>query len=158
VWTRKQAAVPARGEVRVGGRMFSLSCDAVVDDTAGYHQRHTRWIWSAGVGTGTRGERIGWNLVTGVNDSERDSERSVWVDGEPSEPPPVTIADDLSRIAFEGGGELRFSEWSARADRTNVLLVRSSYRQPFGSFTGSFPGGVQLERGFGVMEVHDVHW
>jgi hypothetical protein len=158
VWTRKQAAVPARGEVRVGGRMFTLSCDAVVDDTAGYHQRHTRWKWSAGVGTGTRGERIGWNLVTGVNDSERDSERSVWVDGEPFEPPPVTFSDDLARIEFAGGGELRFSEWAAREDRTNVLIVRSSYRQPFGTFSGSFPGGVQLERGFGVVEVHDVHW
>jgi hypothetical protein len=159
VWTRKQAAVAARGEVRVGGRMFSLACNAVVDDTAGYHQRHTSWRWSAGVGTGTRGERIGWNLVAGVNDSPRDSERAVWVDGEPFEPPPVTFADDLSRISFDGGGAaLHFSEWSAREDRTNVLLVRSSYRQPFGTFTGSFPGGVQLERGFGVVEVHDVHW
>jgi Protein of unknown function (DUF2804) len=159
VWTRKQAAVPARAEVRVGGRMFSLACDAVIDDTAGYHQRHTSWTWSAGVGTGTRGERIGWNLVTGVNDSEQGSERAVWVDGVPFEPPPVTFADDLSRIEFSGGdGALDFSEWSAREDRTNVLLVRSSYRQPFGTFTGSFPGGVQLERGCGVVEVHDVHW
>src|SRR3954469_19302894 len=161
VWTRKQAAVAARGEVRVGGRMFSLACDAVGDDTAGYHQRHTSWTWSAGVGTGTRGERIGWNLVTGVNDSPRESERAVWVDGEPFEPPPVTFTDDLSRIDFDGersDAALHFSEWSAREDRTNALLVRSSYRQPFGTFTGSFPGGVQLERGFGVVEVHDVHW
>src|SRR3954468_8472999 len=55
VWTRKQAGVPARGEVRVGSRIYSLSCSAVVDDTAGYHQRHTRWMWSAGVGTGRGG-------------------------------------------------------------------------------------------------------
>jgi hypothetical protein len=94
-----------------------------------------------------------------VNDSPRDSERTVWIDGEPSEPPPVEFAGDLSRIDFAGGdGALVFSEWSAREDRTNVLLVRSSYRQPFGTFSGSFPGGVQLERGYGVMEVHDVHW
>jgi hypothetical protein len=158
VWTRKQAAVPVRGEVRVGGRAIALDCLGVVDDTAGYHERHTRWHWSAGVGTGTRGERIGWNLVTGVNDSERDSERAVWVDGEPTEPGPVTFAADLSRIGFTGGEALEFSEWAAREDRTNVLLVRSSYRQPFGTFSGSLPGGVQLQRGFGVVEVHDVHW
>jgi hypothetical protein len=159
VWTRKQAAVPARAEVRVGGRIHSVECDAVVDDSAGYHQRHTRWTWSAGVGRGTRGERIGWNLVAGVNDSPVDSERAVWVDGEPFEPPPVEFTPDLSRIEFAGGdGALQFSEWSAREDSTNVLLIRSTYRQPFGTFTGSFPGGVQLAEGFGVMEVHDVHW
>jgi hypothetical protein len=158
VWTRKQAGVPARGEVRVGSRMYSLSCPAVVDDTAGYHRRHTRWTWSAGVGTASDGRSVGWNLVAGVNDSERGSERAIWVDGEPFEPGPVKFSEDLARVEFSEGGELEFTEWSARADSTNVLLVRSRYRQPFGTFTGSFPGGVQLQRGFGVVEVHDAHW
>jgi hypothetical protein len=158
VWTRKQAGIPASGRVRVGSRMYSLSCNAVVDDTAGYHQRHTRWTWSAGVGTGRRGERIGWNLVTGVNDGKSGSERAIWIDGEPFEPAPVSFSGDLRRIEFGEGGALEFDEWCAREDDTNVLLIRSRYRQPFGTFTGSFPGGVQLERGFGVVEVHDVHW
>jgi hypothetical protein len=158
VWTRKQAGVPAQGEVRVGSRMYSLRCGAVVDDTAGYHRRHTRWIWSAGVGTATDGRNIGWNLVTGVNDSETGSERAIWVDGEPFEPGPVRFADDLARIEFSEGGALEFSEWAAREDSTNVVLLRSRYRQPFGTFTGSFPHGVQLVRGYGVVEVHDVHW
>jgi hypothetical protein len=38
------------------------------------------------------------------------------------------------------------------------LLVRSSYRQPFGSFSGSLPGGVELAAGLGVLEEHDVYW
>ena len=158
VWTRKQAGIPARGEVRVGSRMFQLECRAVVDDTAGYHERRTRWIWSAGVGRGAGGERVGWNLVTGVNDSAEDSERSIWIDGEAFEPAPVEFAADLTRIEFAEGGELRFSEWSAREDNTNVLLVRSRYRQPFGTFTGSLPGGIELAEGFGVMEEHDARW
>lgn len=158
VWTRKQAPVPVRGEVHVGGRAVAIDCDGVIDDTAGYHQRHTRWTWSAGVGRGSRGERVGWNLVAGVNDSPRGSERAVWVDGVPSEPEPVEFSPDLSGVTFAEGGELRFREWMARTDRTNVLLVRSRYRQPFGTFSGTLPGGVQLERGFGVMEEHDAHW
>jgi hypothetical protein len=36
--------------------------------------------------------------------------------------------------------------------------VRSSYRQPFGTFTGRLPGGIELDDGFGVMEQHDVRW
>jgi len=158
VWTRKQAGVPARGEVRVGDRTYSIACEAVVDDTAGYHERHTRWTWSAGVGRGGGGERVGWNLVSGVNDEERGSERAIWIDGAPFEPAPVRFAADLGRIDFGEGGALEFSEWSAREHSTNALLVRSRYRQPFGTFTGSFPNGVQLQRGFGVVELHDAHW
>jgi len=158
VWTRKQAGVRATGHVRVGGRDYTLDCEAAIDDTAGYHERHTSWRWSTGVGRATTGERVGWNLVTGVNDSPKDSERAIWVDGEPFEPQPVTFAGDLSQITFREGGALQFEEWSAREDHTNLLVLRSSYRQPFGTFTGSFPGGLQLERGFGVMEVHDVIW
>jgi Domain of unknown function (DUF2804), C-terminal len=158
VWTRKQAGIPAQAQIRVGSRMYAIEAAAAVDETAGYHQRHTRWIWSAGVGRTPGGERVGWNLVAGVNDSARNSERAVWVDGEPFEPGRVEFADDLSTIAFADGGELHFTEWSAREDRTNLLIVRSTYRQPFGTFTGSFPGLVQLAEGFGVVEVHDVYW
>jgi hypothetical protein len=158
VRTRKQAGITARGEVRVDSRMYSLSCGAVVDDTAGYHRRHTRWMWSAGVGTASDGRSVGWNLVSGVNDEDQGSERAIWVDREPFEPGPVRFSDDLARIEFSEGGALEFSEWAAREDNTNMLLLRSRYRQPFGTFTGSFPGGVQLVRGYGVVEVHDVHW
>ena len=38
-------------------------------------------------------------------------------------------------------------EWSAREDHTNRLVMRSDYRQPFGSFSGALPGGCELERG-----------
>jgi Protein of unknown function (DUF2804) len=158
VWTRKQAGVPARGFAELDGRRFDVAGEAVVDQTAGYHERHTTWRWSAGVGRGAGGERVAWNLVSGVNDSLRDSERAVWVDGADSEPAPVEFAADLSRIAFAEGGELRFSEWAAREERTNLLVVRSSYRQPFGTFAGELPGGVRLAEAYGVMEWHDVHW
>ena len=158
VWTRKQAGIPVRGHVAIGGRRIELDCLGVIDDTAGYHQRRTRWRWCAWVGRTVEGERVGWNLVTGVNDPPKGSERAVWVDGEDFEPGPVEIADDLSRVGFAEGGELRFAAWSERAERTNLLLVRSSYRQPFGTFEGELPGGYVLSEGLGVMEWHDVVW
>jgi hypothetical protein len=158
VWTRKQAGVPVRGHVKVNDRSFTLDCLGAVDDTAGYHQRHTTWSWSAGVGRATTGERIGWNLVTGVNDEPVGSERCVWIDGAPAEVGPVEFADDLSRVTFAEGGALDFASWGAREDHTNLLLLRSSYRQPFGTFSGVLPGGVELAEGYGVMEWHDVWW
>jgi hypothetical protein len=36
--------------------------------------------------------------------------------------------------------------------------VRSSYRQPFGTFSGVMPGGVRVAEGYGVMEYHDARW
>jgi hypothetical protein len=158
VWTRKQASVPVRGSIRVNERSYTLECLGVVDDTAGYHERHTTWTWSAGVGQSADGARVGWNLVTGVNDGPVASERCVWIDGEPREVGPVSFADDLSRVSFAEGGGLDFSEWGAREDHTNLLVLRSSYRQPFGTFTGALPGGVTLAEGYGVMEWHDVWW
>ena len=157
VWTRKQAGVPARGFVEIGGQRAAVDCEAVVDETAGYHERHTAWCWSAGVGRAESGERVGWNLVSGVNDDPTESERTLWVDGEPSEVGPARFADDLSAVSFPGG-RLSFSEWGSRTHRTNLLVMRSSYRQPFGEFRGELPGGLRLEAGYGVMEWHDVRW
>ena len=153
IWTRKQAGLPARGTVELGGDRFTVDAEAMVDESAGYHERHTSWLWSAGVGRGQGGERVAWNLVEGVHDSTRDSERSVWVDGAPHEVPPVRFERDLSAV-----GGLRFTEWAAREDHTNLLLFRSDYRQPFGTFTGELPGGPALAEGYGVMETHDVLW
>lgn len=153
-WTRKQAGVGVRGSVGLGGRRLDLSgARSVVDDSAGYHLRHTAWRWSAGVGTAADGRRVGWNLVAGIHDAPGASERTVWIDGEPREVGPVAFAPDLSAVAG-----LRFSEWSAREDHANLMLLRSHYRQPFGTFTGELPGGIGLAEGFGVMESHDVRW
>jgi hypothetical protein len=159
IWTRKQAGVPVRGTVAVDGVELSLDGeDAFIDDSAGYHARHTAWKWSAGLGRTADGRRVGWNLVTGIHDAAGASERSLWIDGEPRELGPVAFMDDLSGVAFGDGCALDFSEWSTREANTNALLVRSRYRQPFGAFTGTLPGGLQLAEGFGVMEDHDVWW
>jgi hypothetical protein len=154
IWTRKQAAVPCSGAVTLGGARREITgyC-AFVDESAGYHERHTAWKWSAGVGRTDDGRRVGWNLVTGVHDSPEHSERTVWLDGRPREVEAVEFAADLSEV-----GGLRFTEWAAREDHTNLLLFRSDYRQPFGTFSGRLPGGIRLEEGYGVMEEHDVWW
>jgi hypothetical protein len=96
---------------------------------------------------------VAWNLVEGVHDSPERSERTVWVDGEPREAGPVKFAPGLA-----GVGDLQFTEWSRREHRMSRGLARSSYSQPFGSFTGRLPGGPELAEGHGVMEEHDVRW
>ena len=157
IWTRKQV-VRTRGSVSVGGRAHELDCEAFVDESAGYHDRVTVWQWSAGLGRSSAGESVAWNLVSGIHDSTKDSERAVWVDGRAVEVGPMRFADDLSRIEFDEGGGLEFDAWSERAQKTNLLVFRNEYRQPFGTFSGALPGGLTLAEGYGVMETHDVRW
>ncbi len=158
IWTRKQACVPVRGSIGLDGKRYAIDGDgAFIDDSAGYHPRRTVWKWSAGVGVATDGQRVGWNLVTGIHDDPAVSERALWVDGEVSHVGPVTFADDLTEIAGSGV-DLRFDEWSRREQATNALIMSSAYSQPFGAFSGTLPGGLQLAQGYGVMEDHDVRW
>jgi hypothetical protein len=158
-WTRKQGGIAASGTVALPGRPPArLEAAAVIDDTAGYHERHASWRWSAGVGHAADGRALAWNLVEGVNDPPRGSERTVWVDGEPLEPGPVTFDDGLS-----GVGALRFRAEATRERSERLLLVSSRYRQPFGSFHGTLPGvggpnPIALADGLGVMEEHDARW
>ncbi|MGZ4173001.1 MAG: DUF2804 family protein [Solirubrobacteraceae bacterium] len=152
-WTRKQGGVRALGNVTVGGVRHELDARAIIDDTAGYYARHTSWRWSAGVGHTADGRELAWNRVSGVNDPPRGSERTLWVAGVPREIGPARFAADLS-----GAGALRFSAEAVRESHENLLLLRSSYRQPFGCFSGELPGGIELAEGYGVMEEHDVWW
>jgi Protein of unknown function (DUF2804) len=152
-WTRKQAGIRAHGRAALDGEPHEVDAYAVIDDTAAYYARHTSWRWAAGVGRSRDGRALAWNLVSGVNDPPSGSERTVWIDGEAVEVGPCTFAADLS-----GVDELNFRSEAVREREENLLLVRSRYRQPFGTFSGALPGGVELAEGYGVMEDHDVWW
>lgn len=159
VWTRKQAGIRAHGALALDdGATRSIEALAVVDDTAGYHARVTEWRWAAGMGVDPAGRALAFNLVQGVNDPPTGSERAVWIDGAPHEVPPVSFASDLGQIVAEDGSTLRFATEAQRTRRENLLLVRSDYRAPFGTFGGVLPGGIELARGLGVVEHHRARW
>ena len=158
VWTRKRIS-----EIRCDlhlpdGTHVKEPMRGIEDESAGYHPRRTEWYWSAGVGTATDGRLVGWNLVEGVNDPPTRSERGIWVVGEDSvaEPEPVSF-DGLESVAFASGARLSFAAEAERAASDNNLLVKYSYRQPFGSFTGSLDG-IDLAEGIGVMEHQKAVW
>jgi hypothetical protein len=155
-WTRKRAGVPVSGIVEAGDRRWEVDALAVDDESAGYHRRHTSWLWSAGVGSAQDGRAVAWNLVEGINDPAAGSERAIWIDGEPAEPPPVSF-HGLDAIGFADGASLDFQSECERARSDNLLLVRSRYRLRFGSFSGALEG-LPLADGLGVIESHDAIW
>ncbi len=157
VWTRKRIA-PVECRIYLpGGRRIEREAFGIEDESAGYHPRHTVWSWSAGVGTALDGRAVGWNLVSGVNDPPANSERAIWLDGEPTEPGPVSFDGDLGGIGFEDGSRLAFTPEAERRASESLGPLKFEYRQPFGAFTGNL-GGVELADGWGVMEHHDALW
>ena len=105
-------------------------------------------------GVGARASASRWRGTWSTDPRRAEaSERTVWIAGEPREVPPVRFADDLSSVAG-----LRFTPEATRARRENLVLLRSDYEQPFGTFSGELPGAGPLAEGWGVMERHDVLW
>jgi hypothetical protein len=159
VWTRKRIS-EIRCDLQLpGGEHVRETMRGIEDESAGYHPRHTVWSWSAGVGTARDGRAVGWNLVEGVNDPPERSERAVWVEGEAGarEPGPVRF-QGLEAIDAADGSRLEFEAEAERSRSESKLLVKYSYRQPFGTFAGTLPGGIELASGIGVMEHHDALW
>ena len=155
-WTRKRAGVPISGSVEIPGRRIPLDGHGVDDESAGFQARHTSWHWSAGVGTAADGRALGWNLVEGINDPPEHSERAIWIDGVPHEPAPVSF-DGLDAVHFAEGSRLAFHQGAERARDDNFLLVRSTYRHRFGTFTGTLDG-IAIGEARGVMESHTALW
>lgn len=158
VWTRKRPSwIDLDLDLGERGRIHER-LRGIEDESAGYHPRRTVWSWSAGVGTSVAGEAVAWNLVEGVNDPAAGSERAIWVAGEeqPREPGPVRF-DDLEGVRFGAGSRLDFEADAERRASENRLVVKYSYRQPFGRFSGSLDG-IELAEGIGVMEHQDALW
>lgn len=156
-WTRKRCGMPVEGEVAIGTSIRPFEGRGVIDESAGYHDRHTSWHWSAGVGESVDGREVAWNLVEGINSSPEKSERTVWVDGLPREVEPVAF-EGLDAVTDRGGSRLAFVAEAERSKRESLPpLVSSEYRAPLGTFTGTV-GGIELRSGVGVMESHDATW
>ena len=133
-WTRKRAGVPIEGTVEVPGQRWEIAAFGVDDESAGYHQRHTSWHWSAGVGMADRRPRARLEPGRGrQRPAERNSERAIWIDGEPTEPAAGLASAAPDGIDLAGGDRLDFATESDHARDENFLLFRSRYRHRFGS-------------------------
>lgn len=156
-WTRKQA-IRATGTAVVRGRSIPIDGVAMIDDNDGYHPRFTHWWWSGGTAVLADGRHATWSVIVGLNDQLPDIENTLWIDGRPTAVGPVVFARDLSSVIFDDGSQLYFTKESERASTVDLLVIRSAYRQPFGTFTGTLPGGLALTQGYGVMEDHRALW
>ncbi len=155
-----------RGEVVAGGRRFVLDAPFVAfDHTSGFLARHTVWRWALGLGHTALGERLAFNLVEGfVGEPEcgawlGDSlfplgeGRFVFDEANPMAPWHVTTTC--------GSVDLEFQPSAIHAEHKDMLVVRSKFIQPVGSFSGRVRLGqreLAIQAVAGVTEHQDVLW
>lgn len=137
------------------------------DWSGGYLRRETNWFWAAF--SGIEGEnQIGANIAALVNESYY-PENAFWVNGQRSrlqgcvfefseEDPykPWRIRDEAGKV------DLIFTPDGERSEKTNLILVKTSFRQFVGSYQGTFVLECGKEVKFtnlhGFAELHRALW
>ena len=162
--TQKVAGERARIRVRVPGAQAAVTGGTWRDWTLGAQDRDTTWRWAAAAGRAEDGRRVGLNASTGMNAVA--GEDVVWWDGQPHHLDVDALGPTGPRLAGDWhvsgpGWALEVASAGARSADENLLLVRSRYVQPVGTFTGTLPdptGRPVPVRLVGVTEDHVARW
>lgn len=158
IWSHKDYSRDARGKITYGNTSRDVAGVMFVDVNAGYHERHTHWRWAAGAGLDQHGRLVAFNAITGLFDTPKQSERTIWIDSNAQEVGPNSFTADLSKVAFAEGGSLTFQPEQLIEHHDNYLVIRSDYFHWFGTYSGTLPGGIELREAYGVRERHDAEW
>jgi hypothetical protein len=167
--TQKWAGLPARGTVRTRTRTYSLDGGSGgFDYTSGLLARHTAWRWAFATGSDAEGSAIGFNLVSGINDTSTASENVVWIDGTTVPVGRVNFLFDPGatisqwRISTDDGVlDLIFEPIGEHREHRDLGLVRSRFVQVMGTFGGTINVRGRSRRVSmlpGVTEDQDVIW
>lgn len=169
-YTHKEAGIPVRGTVSLPGASWDIQEErsfGVLDYTLGYLARQTFWNWASGGGIDRAGNRIGFNLVQGVNETGF-TENAFWINGRLVKTDVVDFRyDDMDLLkpwhmaSNDGRVRLQFLPEGKRSANTNAGLLVSRFHQPFGQFKGTLGDGNQvweLENVSGFTEEHYAKW
>ena len=169
-YTHKEAGITVRGTIRHKGVSWDIQEEqsfGVRDYTLGYLARQTFWNWASGGGMDKEGNRIGFNLVQGVNETGF-TENAFWVNGRVVKTDVVDFRyDDLDLLKpwhIESNDcrvRLQFLPAGKRSANIHAGLIVSKFNQPFGRFEGTLRDGDQvceLQNVSGFTEEHYAKW
>lgn len=173
--TAKNAALPTSGRLTIneGGREINYDLGGGLggfDFTSGYLPRETSWRWAFTTGATKDGRVIGLNLVSDFSGIEdRSVENVIWVDGTPHRLDSAARIDcdrdDLMKpwpiYTEDEAVDLVFHPLTVHKESLNLGLVRSSFIQPSGHYTGTIRVGddlLEIDALPGVIEDQDVLW
>lgn len=168
--TQKWAGLLSFGALEADGRRWSLDGGVGgLDYTHGYLARKTAWRWAFACGRLDDGTPFGLNLVEGFNESRDDvNENALWLG---------TQLVPLARARFvwnpndifapwhvrttDGAVDLQFRPLGAHQELRDLGLIKSSFKQPVGLWTGELKVGghtYTVKDAPGVSEDQSVLW
>lgn len=169
-YTHKEAGLRVCGRLHWQGRIWEVEEETafgVLDYTLGLPPRQTFWNWAAGGGKDRQGNRIGFNLVQGINETGF-TENAFWINDRLVKTDTVDFSyDDLDLLkpwrihSGDGRVRLRFLPEGKRSAHTQAIFLASRFHQPFGLFSGSLNDGTRdyaLESVYGFTEEHWAKW
>lgn len=168
--TQKWAGLLSFGSLEADGRRYSLDGGVGgLDYTHGYLARQTAWRWAFVCGRLDDGTPIGLNLVEGFNESRDDvNENALWLGNEliplgraRFKWNPTAILDPWHVRTEDGAIDLHFKPWAAHTDIRDLKLIKSSFKQPVGLWSGEVKVGDRVyvvKDAPGVAEDQSVLW
>ena len=143
-----KCVVAAEGKLRIDGQEHAFPKDqsyGLIDIHKGFYPFVMKWHWATGARFDDDGGLIGFNLTNNqVVDQRRYNENCLWMNGKRNLLPPVRFSFDRGdpraawRVRDDGGRvDLQFQPAIERNVDLNLLLLRSRYRGPYGSFSGN---------------------
>jgi len=135
-----------------------------IDFTKGYPPRETRWNWMSLIGELEDGTALGINLVDHFNNN---IENAAWIGekkvllGEAQFSMQTPLDKNKWQIDTRSGSlHLIFTPLGARSEKLDMVVMKSLFTQPYGTFEGVMTvNGQQLKlKGQGVVEDHYAKW
>ena len=164
---------PAEGSFSYGDNVFKLDPGrdvCIMDEHKAFYPRHTWWKWATFGFVAQDGKITGMNMTDNlIGDQETWNENAVWSGGSVSLIGPARYDFDLKNPMrpwkikdTEGKVDLVFTPQGAKIDRTNALILKMHYLQPFGLFNGFISGDsgekIEVRDIFGITEYHDAYY
>ncbi|RPJ17119.1 MAG: DUF2804 domain-containing protein [Desulfobacteraceae bacterium] len=169
-YTHKEAGIPVTGNVTFRGSGYEIAeneSSGVIDYTLGYLARHTFWNWASGGGFDEAGNRVGFNLVQGVNETGF-TENAFWINGNMIKTDVIdfqysdlNLLDKWRIVSNDGKINLSFYPEGERSADINTGLIASRFHQPFGRFEGILSDGGKtwkINNAAGFTEEHYAKW
>ena len=166
-YTHKQTTLPVKGRIYINQQPVDLAKQqfmAAIDDTCGMLRPETAWHWLSLSGMDNKGERLGLNLATGVNETFS-TENSVWQHGKINELPAVLFEqkDQNHWRIFSANGdvELSVSTTWRRHEAKNFIVVASQFSQWVSEVSGKVKVDnqwVDIPPQVALLEQHYARW
>jgi hypothetical protein len=166
-YTHKQTALKVTGSLYFNKKAIDLQSQqfvAALDDTCGMLRPETAWHWLSLSGVNSKGERLGINLASGVNETFV-SENSLWLNGKIFELPAVLFERESKNQwrVYSADGRIKLSiqtHWR-RHEAKNFVVVASQFNQWVSEVSGTilYQGQViNIDAQMSLLEQHYAKW